>query len=84
MIAIILLVLHRVASVVPLTLLALAIAFVSVVAIIWPSEARRDMVKELGTLLKDFVIGMSRLPAQRPGRRGLRGTSEPAEDQAQE
>jgi hypothetical protein len=70
MIAIILLVIHRLASIVPLTLLALAFAIVVIVAGIWPSQARQDMVEKLGTALKDFGGGWSP-PVQRPGRRGL-------------
>jgi hypothetical protein len=69
MIEIILLVAHRVANVIPLTLLALAFAFAIVVGVIWPSQARQDMVERLGTALKDFGSGMSRPPVQRPGRR---------------
>jgi hypothetical protein len=84
MTAIILLVIHRVASVVPWTLLALAFAFAIVVAVIWPSQARQDMVERLGTALKDFGSGMSRPPVQQPGLRGLRRTSEPAGDQAEQ
>jgi hypothetical protein len=80
MIEIILLVAHRVASVIPLTLLALAFAFAIVVGVIWPSQARQEMVELLGTALKDFGSGMSRPPAQRPGRRGL---SHPSSDDGQ-
>ncbi len=69
MIAIILLVIHRAASIVPLTLLALAFAIVVVIAGIWPSEARQNMVERLGTALKDFGGGWSP-PVQRPNRRG--------------
>jgi hypothetical protein len=70
MIAVIALAIHRLASIVPLTLLALAFAVVVIVAGIWPTEERRDMVERLGTALKDFGGGWSP-PAQRPGRRGL-------------
>jgi hypothetical protein len=80
MTAIILLVIHRVASVVPWTLLALAFAFAIVVAVIWPSQARQDMVEKLGTALKDFGGGWSP-HMQRPGRRRL---SRPDSDDGQE
>ena len=64
MIAIILLVIHRLASIVPLTLLALAFAIVVIVAGIWPSQARQDMVEKLGTALKDFGGGPLTMPAR--------------------
>jgi hypothetical protein len=80
MIAIILLVIHRLASIVPLTLLALAFAIVVIVAGIWPSQARQEMVEKLGTALKDFGGGWSP-PMQRSGRRGL---SRPNSDDGQE
>jgi hypothetical protein len=78
--AIILLVIHRLASIVPLTLLALAFAIVVIVAGIWPSQARQDMVEKLGTALKDFGGGWSP-PVHRPGRRG---SSRPNSDDGQE
>lgn len=83
MIAIIAWVISKVASVVPLILLAFAFAVVIILSGIWPSQARQDLVKHLGTALKEFGSGWSP-PVQRPGRRGLKGTSEPAGDQAQE
>ena len=81
MIALLGLVFGRAASVVPLTLLALAFGFAIIVAVIWPSQERQDMVERLGTALKDFGSALSRPPAQRPGRRGL---SHPNSDDGQE
>jgi hypothetical protein len=69
MIAIVGLIITKAASIVPLTLLAIAFAIVVIVAGIWPSQARKDMVGQLGTALKDFGGGWSP-PVQRPGRRG--------------
>jgi hypothetical protein len=82
-IAIILLVMSRVTSWVPLTLLTIALAFIGIVAVVWPTKERRDMVERLGTALKDFGGAISRLLVPRPGRRWWR-PSESAEGQSEE
>jgi hypothetical protein len=68
-------VIARAAAVVPLTLLALALAFVVIVAVIRPTTERQAMVVRLGTAIKDLgtvIAGAPvRPPAKRPARRGL-------------
>lgn len=42
------------AALVPLTLLALALAFVAAVAVVWPGEERRKMVGQLAEAMKSL------------------------------
>lgn len=42
------------AALVPLTLLALALAFVATVAVVWPGEERRKMVGQLADAMKNL------------------------------
>jgi hypothetical protein len=51
----------RVASFVPLIILALGLAFVAIIAVVWPSEARQAMVDRLGAAIKDLVLAASGL-----------------------
>lgn len=64
----------RVASFVPLILLALALVFVAVVAVLRPSKNREAMVERLGAAMRDLVLAASGLtgacshPAPSPDR----------------
>lgn len=60
-------VIARAAMVVPLTLLALGLVFVVVVAVIWPTPERQAMVDRLGSAIKDLgtVISGSSLARSR-------------------
>lgn len=58
----------RVASVVPLTLLALALAFVAVVAVIWPTPERRAMVDGLANALEDVGMVIAGRTTDAPGK----------------
>jgi hypothetical protein len=42
------------AALVPLTLLALALAFVAAVAVVWPTDSRRAMVGQLADAMKNL------------------------------
>jgi hypothetical protein len=68
-------VISRAASVVPLTLLSLALAFVVIVAVIRPTPEREAMVDRLGSAIKDLGAVISgadaRPPVQRSSQRGL-------------
>jgi hypothetical protein len=68
-------VIARAAAVVPLTLLALALAFVVIVAVIRPTAERQAMVVRLGRAIKDLGAVISSAPThppvQRSTRRGL-------------
>jgi hypothetical protein len=63
-------VIARAAMVVPLTLLALGLVFVVIVAVIWPTPERQAMVDRLGCAIKDLgmVISGSSLAAHRISR----------------
>lgn len=52
-------VIARAAVVVPLTLLALGLVFVVIVAVIWPTPERQAMVDRLGCAIKDLGMVIS-------------------------
>ena len=61
-------IISRAASVVPLTVLALALAFVVIVAVVWPTPERRAMVDRLGAAIKDLGSVIVGKPADDPGK----------------
>lgn len=61
-------VISRAASVVPLTLLALALAFVVMVAVVWPTPERQAMVDRLGGAIKDLGSVIAGKPVDDPGK----------------
>jgi hypothetical protein len=65
----------RGAAVVPLTLLALALGFVVIVAVIRPTPARQAIVGTLGRIIKDLggviAAGHDQRLTPRPGRKTI-------------
>ena len=59
-------ILARVATVVPLTLLALGLVFVVVVAVIWPTSERQEMVDRLAGAIRDLGAVISGSSSVRP------------------
>ena len=56
-------VIARIAAVVPLTLLALALAFMAVVAVVWPSGERQAMVGKLAEAMRNVGAVIAAPPA---------------------